>query len=184
MNLKSKIVLRALQPELIADINRTNEPFTLFGRVVPQLQNGKWTYEELLFDESKETRFPDDRLNWDDYIDQENKALFLAYDGQACVGQIRIVRDWTRYGYIENIATVQAYRGRGVGKLLLDQAEAWAMDRQLLGLSLEAQDDNLAACRFYAKHGFMLGGADTLKQAGNPNIDTTLYWYRLFSQQC
>ncbi|AZN43905.1 GNAT family N-acetyltransferase [Paenibacillus albus] len=172
--------MRALQPEWIKDINVTNEPFNLFGRVVPQFQNGSWSYEEILFDESRETCFPEDRLNWNDYIGQENKALFLAYDGQACVGQIRLIRDWTRFGYIENIATIQAYRRSGVGKMLLDQAEAWAKDKQLIGLSLEAQDDNLAACRFYAKHGFVLGGVDTLKQSGNANIDATLYWYKIF----
>lgn len=47
-------------------------------------------------------------------------------------------------------------------------------------MSLETQDDNLGACRFYVKQGFILGGVDTLKQSYNPNIETTLYWYKLF----
>ncbi|SDT40946.1 Ribosomal protein S18 acetylase RimI [Paenibacillaceae bacterium GAS479] len=181
MNLKPTIVLKPLSSELIEDIRVTNEPFTLIGRIVPQLQNGKWSYEEQLFDEPKVIRFPDDQLNWEDYIDQEDKALFLAYIGSTCIGQIRVVRDWTRFGYIENIATTREYRRTGVSKLLLERAEAWAKEKKLVGLSLEAQDDNLVACRFYAKHGFVLGGADLLKHTGSV-IDTALYWYKMFDE--
>ena len=64
--------------------------------------------------------------------------------------------------------------------MLLNKAEEWAKQRKLIGMSLEAQDDNLGACRFYMKQGFILGGVDTLKQSYNPTIETTLYWYKLF----
>ena len=133
-----------------------------------------------LFDETKEIRFPDDKLDWGQYINREDKALFLAYMNNTCIGQIRIMKDSNRFCYIENIATKKDYRGSGVGKLLLNKAEDWAKQRELIGMSLEAQDDNLAACRFYVKQGFILGGVDTLKQSYNPNIETTLYWYKLF----
>ena len=97
-----------------------------------------------------------------------------------CIGQIRIIKDWNCFCYIENIATKKEYRGNGIGKLLLKKAEEWAKQRKLIGMSLEVQDDNLGACRFYVKQGFILGGVDTLKQSYNPNIETTLYWYKLF----
>lgn len=106
--------------------------------------------------------------------------MFLAYMNNTCIGQIRIIKDWNRFCYIENIATKKEYRGNGIGKLLLNKAEEWAKQRKLIGMSLEAQDDNLGACRFYVKQGFILGGVDTLKQSYNPNIETTLYWYKLF----
>ena len=64
--------------------------------------------------------------------------------------------------------------------MLLKVAETWAQDKSLIGLSLEAQNDNVIACRFYEKEGFVLGGADTMKQHANPNIDITLYWYKVF----
>ena len=38
---------------------------------------------------------------------------------------------------------------------------------------LDAQSEQL-------KQGFLLGGVDTLKQSYNPNIETTLYWYKFF----
>lgn len=180
MGRESEIIISPLNADLVADIHTTNDYFTLFGKIIPSLQSGQWTYEEVLFDEPKKTRFPDDRLDWNEYINQEDKMLFLAYMNQVCIGQIRIIKDWNRFCYIENIATKKEFRGSGVGTLLLNKAEEWANQKNLVGMSLEAQDDNLGACRFYVKQGFVLGGADTLKQSYTPNIDTTLYWYKLF----
>ncbi|WP_336780992.1 GNAT family N-acetyltransferase [Paenibacillus illinoisensis] len=180
MDRESTIIISPLNYDLIEDINKTNDSFVIYGRVVPSLQSGRWSYTEELYDEARETRFPDDNLDWSQYINREEQALFLAYMNNTCIGQIRIIKDWNRLCYIENIATKKDYRGSGVGKLLLHKAEAWAKQRKLIGMSLEAQDDNLGACRFYVKQGFILGGADTLKQSYNPNIETTLYWYKLF----
>ncbi len=180
MGSESEVIISPLSNDLIEDINTTNDYFELYGRVVPSLQSGKWSYEEVLFDETREIRFPDDKLDWSEYINQEDKALFLAYLNHTCIGQIRIIKDWNRFCYIENIAIKKDYRGSGVGKLLLSKAEEWAKQRELIGMSLEAQDDNLGACRFYVKQGFILGGVDTLNQSYNSNIGTTLYWYKLF----
>ncbi|MBF0708630.1 GNAT family N-acetyltransferase [Alkalihalobacillus hwajinpoensis] len=177
---ESKIIILPLNNALIKDINKTNDYFKLFGRVVPSLQSGKWSYKVVLFNETRETRFPDDKLDWSQYINREDKTLLLAYMNNICIGQIRIIKEWNRFCYIENIATKKDYRNSGVGKLLLNKAEEWAKERKLIGMSLEAQDDNLGACRFYVKQGFILGGVDTLKQSYNPNIETTLYWYKLF----
>lgn len=180
MGNENHIMITPLTKDLVEDINMTNDYFTLYGKVVPSLQSGKWSYTEVLFDKTRETRFPDDKLEWSQYINQEDKALFLAYINNVCIGQIRIIKDWNRFCYIENIATKKDYRGSGVGTLLLNKAEEWAKQRNLIGMSLEAQDDNLGACRFYVKQGFILGGVDTLKQSYNSDIETTLYWYKLF----
>ncbi|MEJ8305752.1 GNAT family N-acetyltransferase [Saccharibacillus sacchari] len=166
--------------EHIPYVNDMNETFPIFGRLVPSFQDGVWTHTEEMFDKKSFICFPEDRLEWESYIDSDEKAIFLAFYGAECIGQIRLVRDWTRYAYIENIAVRGSHRGRGVSVLLMKWAEKWAREQELLGLSLEAQDDNLAACRFYLKQGMVLGGADTLKQAFNPEIGTTLYFYKRF----
>ncbi|MFS3929133.1 GNAT family N-acetyltransferase [Priestia flexa] len=180
MGNESKLIISSLNNELIDDINMTNDFFELYGRVVPSLQSGRWSYKEVFFNKTRKTRFPDDKLDWSQYINQEDKALFLVYMNNTCIGQIRIIKDWNRFCYIESISTKKEYRGSGVGTLLLNKAEEWAKQRQLIGMSLETQDDNLGACRFYVKQGFTLGGVDTLKQSYNPNIETTLYWYKVF----
>ncbi|WP_260984435.1 hypothetical protein [Paenibacillus xylanexedens] len=77
MHSESEIMISPLNADLIEDIHTTNDYFTLFGKIIPSLQSGQWTYEEVLFDEPKETRFPDDRLDWNEYINQEDKMLFL-----------------------------------------------------------------------------------------------------------
>ena len=172
--------IRPLQPADIKDINKTNEPFTIFGKLVPSFIDGIWTYKEQLFETSHNIQFPDDHLNWDAYINSDQKIVYLAYNDKACVGQIRIVKDWNKYGYIENIAVCKAYRKSGIGEKLFKKAEEWAKTHNLLGLSLEAQDDNLAACRFYIKQGMTLGGVDTMKHHFNPHIEKALYWYKPF----
>lgn len=166
--------------EHVPYVNDMNETFPIFGRLVPSFREGVWTHEEEKFDKTSFTRFPDDRLDWESYANSGEKAIFLAFHGAKCVGQIRLVQDWTRYAYIENIAVRGSHRGRGISDMLMKRAEVWAREQELLGLSLEAQDDNLAACRFYLKQGMILGGVDTLKQAFNPEIGATLYFYKIF----
>ncbi|WP_214811505.1 GNAT family N-acetyltransferase [Exiguobacterium sp. s127] len=182
MNQSKKIVIRPLTEQSITIINDTNESFPIIGKVLPRFSDGIWSYEEQLYDTLSEIRFPDDTLDWSTYIDSSEKIVLLAFHENECIGQIRLVKDWNRLAYIENIAVRSSFRKNGVGHLLLEAAETWAKEQSLIGLSLEAQNDNLIACRFYAKEGFVLGGVDTLKQSANPEIDITLYWYKLFEK--
>jgi len=133
-----------------------------------------------LYAEAQNTRFPDDRLDWDEYAANEEKMIYFAWLDEKPVGQIRVRKDWTQYAYIENIAVCRTHRKLGIGALLLAQAEAWARTKRLRGLSLEAQHDNLAACRFYAAQGMTLGGIDIGKYAFHPHIEIALYWYKVF----
>jgi streptothricin acetyltransferase len=180
MKTVEEIKIKALKPEFIAYLNETNEAFPIIGKIVPSFSDGKWVYEEELYEKKAEIKFPDDLLDWNEYVDSDKKAVFLAFHENDCVGQIRLVKDWNRFAYIENIAVRKDFRKSGIGRMLLGAAESWAKEQGLVGLSLEAQNDNVIACRFYAREGFELGGADTLKQHANPNIDITLYWYKIF----
>lgn len=179
----SLIQIIALDEARIHIVNDANDPFPIIGRIMPSYMDGKWTYiEELLDEEVTEITFPDDQLDWKQYIEHDNRIVFLAMDADECVGQIRLVKDWNRFAYIENIAVRQTHRKRGIGKLLLETAEQWAKEKRLIGLSLEAQNDNLIACRFYRKEGFQLGGVDSIKQYANPQIELTLYWYKILKE--
>ncbi|UOQ44871.1 GNAT family N-acetyltransferase [Halobacillus salinarum] len=178
--MQEQIKIVPLTNDLIKDVNAVNDPFPIFGKIVPSFHHGSWSTEEVLFAEPEETSFPDDHLDWESYIDRDEKALFLAYLHDECIGQLRIIKDFTRFCYIENIAVKKEVRKHGVGALLLKKAEEWARGHQLIGLSLETQDDNLAACRFYMKHGFQLGGMDLYRHLHNPHIDKALFWYKPF----
>ncbi|MDL5376188.1 GNAT family N-acetyltransferase [Exiguobacterium mexicanum] len=174
------ISIKALDEYSISVVNEANNAFPVIGKIIPSFCDGVWMYEEQLYEKAHETSFPDDSLDWHEYINSEDKQVFLAFDETTCIGQIRVVKDWNRFAYIENIAVRGSYRNSGLGHLLIEAAQTWAKKQSLLGLSLEAQNDNVIACRFYVKEGFALGGVDTLKQTGNPNIDMTLYWYKIF----
>lgn len=182
MKKNAEITIQPLTEQSITIINDTNESFPIIGKILPSFSNGVWSYEEELYDTPTEIRFPDDKLDWFAYIDSSEKIVLLAFHEDGCIGQIRLVKDWNRFAYIENIAVRSNFRKTGVGHLLLEAAETWAKEQSLIGLSLEAQNDNLIACRFYVKEGFVLGGVDTLKQSANPRIDLTLYWYKIFPE--
>jgi len=177
-----KIIIQPLKKHLVTIVNTTNDSFPIIGKILPIFSNGVWSYEEELYETPSEIRFPDDKLDWSAYVDSNEKVVLLAFHEDAFIGQIRLVKDWNRFAYIENIAVKKDFRKSGVGHLLLEAAETWAKEQSLIGLSLEAQNDNLIACRFYVKEGFVLGGVDTLKQSANSNIDLTLYWYKLFEK--
>ena len=182
MKREKEVLIASLTNHFINIVNNANDSFPIIGKILPSFSNGVWSYEEELYDTPSEIRFPDDKLDWSAYIDSSEKIVLLAFHEDACIGQVRLVKDWNRFAYIENIAVKKDFRKSGVAHLLLEAAETWAKEQSLIGLSLEAQNDNLIACRFYVKEGFVLGGVDTLKQSANSNIDLTLYWYKLFEK--
>jgi GNAT superfamily N-acetyltransferase len=57
-------------------------------------------------------------------------------------------------------------RRQGVGSRLIGAVEAWARRRDCGQLKVETQNINLPACRFYARHGFMLRGSAALPTLG------------------
>ena len=63
----------------------------------------------------------------------------------------------------------------------MDTAAAWSRERGLHGVSLETQDWNLLACRFYLKYGFRLGGIDRFAYDADAPYrgETALYFYLL-----
>lgn len=171
----------ALNAQNLADWDKANTPFDLTGEIQPSLENGQWRIEETLFAQAKQTKFPAEQPD-ESYLTDPHKQLYFAYLDGAVVGQIRMYQNWNKFCYIENLAIKNGYRHNGIGHQLFSAAETWAHDQHLLGLQLEAQNDNLNACRFYQKQGMQLGGVDTLFYYGNPNINVALQWYKLFEK--
>lgn len=60
----------------------------------------------------------------------------------------------------------------------MDSAVAWCREKGQGAVSLETQNNNLQACRFYIKYGFELCGINTKKYALSEYKDeTALYFY-------
>jgi ribosomal protein S18 acetylase RimI-like enzyme len=61
------------------------------------------------------------------------------------------------------------------------EAIDWAKTKLLAGIMLETQNNNVAACRFYERCGFKLGGFDRYLYKGisKNTEEIALYWYLL-----
>jgi len=165
----------------IADINKPNQEFTVFGRIVPIFDGKSWSFTEVLLHKPYEFRFPDDDIDYAEYINNPNKNIFFIYVDNICAGQIRIRSNWNSFCYVEDIAVESKMRNKGLAKLLFDAAEHWDRGYGLKGFMLEAQDFNLGACRMYYKYGFIIGSVDNMLYYNTKNKgDLALYWYKVF----
>lgn len=170
-----------LSQENWKDLNRANQPFEIVGRLKPALRDGRWSWDEELFPTTHTKTYENES---DDFfarhMDRPDKAVYLAYAGGECVGQLVLRKAWNGYAFIEDICVAQSARGQGVGTALIQKAQEWAESRGLTGLALETQDNNLLACRFYIRQGFQIGGVNTLFYRNFHNPETAVFWYLLF----
>ena len=171
-----EITLKSLK-----DINKSNQPFDIIGKIISVFIDGTWSFSECLYDNSYEKIYLDDEEQWEDYIGNPDKTVFFYYDSNECAGQIRLKKNWNKYAFIEDIAVSKNYRKNGVGTKLIEKAIEWAKSKNLPGLMLETQDNNLSACRFYNKLGFQIGAVDTMLYANFDNADEkAVFWYMKF----
>lgn len=163
-----------------SDYKLQNDGFMVMGKLVVKFDGDDWTYTEQLLDNAYYKSYENDVVD-ESYINNPNKVVFFFYDRDQCVGQLKLSKNWNGYGLIEDIGIVTDFRQKGIGSLLLKKAIEWAKEHQLIGLTLETQDVNVQACRFYAKNGFVIGAVDTKLYA---NFDTknekAILWYYLF----
>ncbi|MCL2160142.1 MAG: GNAT family N-acetyltransferase [Oscillospiraceae bacterium] len=160
-----------------------SEPFQIIGRLIPQYKNGVWSTAEEIFDVPYEKKYSDDDISYinNDFINNEDTAIFLYFCDNIYAGHIYMWKGWNKDCYIENIDIRKDFRHQGIGTKLIEQAVLWAKGRDLKGIRLETQDMNLIACRFYQKCGFVLGAVDNLlyRNLENEN-EKALFWYLLF----
>lgn len=172
--METKIITK----EFSSDIRLKNEPFPLFGRMIPSCENGIWSYREQLFapEDIQQDCFPDENYDFDK---MSGEYTFVgAYEGEKCIG-LAIMKDaWYRYMYLYDLKVCSAYRKQGVGAVLIEKSLEIAHQRNYNGIYTIAQDNNLAACRFYLKQGFEIGGFNNRVYRGTSqegNADILLY---------
>jgi GNAT superfamily N-acetyltransferase len=156
------------------DCNLPNEPFTLWGRMVPSLKDGTWQYAIQEFENGEEMCFPDCPY------DPKDGGIYLgAYEDGACVGVAVLRRGWFRYLYLEDLKVKRSQRGKGIGTDLISAAMKEAAREGLLGVYTVAQDNNLSACLFYLKNRFEIGGFDNRAYRGtSQEHKADIYFYR------
>jgi GNAT superfamily N-acetyltransferase len=83
---------------------------------------------------------------------EEKPLVILAKDeAGALIGGLHGVTHW-RWLYVRRLWVTEAWRGQGLGRRLLNEAEAQARSRNCVGLYLDTFDE--AAEKFYRQSGF------------------------------
>jgi GNAT superfamily N-acetyltransferase len=72
-------------------------------------------------------------------------------------GRLMVVAMWT----------APAWRGRGIGRRILDEVVAWGLTQDL-SVDLWVEDRNVAARTFYERYGFVADGATAPLRDGSP----------------
>lgn len=158
--------IRIIDESAKADIRLKNEPFPLYGRMVPTYRDERWSYEIRRFPDSEisEMCFPDEDYDFDAL--KKNTVFVGAYDGGKCVGLAVLQDSMFRYLYLYDLKVCGQYRRQGVGRALLEKSKEIALSRGYRGIYTIGQDNNLNACLFYIKSGFEIGGFDNRVYTG------------------
>jgi ribosomal protein S18 acetylase RimI-like enzyme len=94
-------------------------------------------------------------------LDWPGSTLLVAREGGATVGTIMVGYDGHR-GWIYYLAVVPARRRTGIGRALVEAAQAWLAERGCPKIQLMVRDDNAAAIAFYRALGLDVQGVVTL----------------------
>ena len=168
------IEIKIIDAQHKSDINIPNEPFQMFGKVIPIYNGEKWTYElhRCAQESISEMCFPDE--NYD--FDSMNDSIFIgAYEDEKCVGLVILQPGFFKYMYLYDLKVSKEYRGKHIGEKLIEFAKEVAAQHGFCGLYTQGLDNNPGACLFYLHTGFYIGGLDTniykhTKQEGKADI--------------
>lgn len=155
------IKIKIIGKEKQKDIQLPNEPFALFGRMLPTYVNEKWSYEIAYLPEKDMSTmcFPDENYDYEKLA--QNSVFIGAYEEEKCIGLGILQHSWHKYMYLYDLKVNENYRQQKVGHQLIKKAQEVASEKGYLGLYTQGQDNNLGACLFYLHEGFYIGGLDT-----------------------
>jgi len=154
------LTIKRIDAENKKDIGIPNDPFTLFGRIVPSYDGMKWDYflDRFAPEQVSEMKFPDENYDFDAMQD----SIFLgAYVEDRCVGLAILQPGIFQYMYLYDLKVSAKYRRMDIGKQLIEHSKAIARELGYSGLYLQCQNNNAGAFLFYLKAGFYIGGLDT-----------------------
>lgn len=168
-----KVKYKEITIESKEDVRLPNEVFDIFGKIHVNRMNGEWTYEFEMFDEVETMLFPDE--NYDIEQIENNGFAIGAYHNDKCIGIAIYEFCWNKYIYLSDLKVNQEFRKKGVAAELIKEGQKVADAKGYKGIYTVGQDNNLAACKFYLKQGFEIGGLNTrvyghTKQQGKSDI--------------
>jgi len=124
-------------------------------------------------------------LSWPDRFDVSGWGFFVARDGETIVGgavgisdepEIRILEGRKDLACLWDVRVAPEWRGKGIGSALLARVADWSHARGCRYLKIETQNNNVAACRFYASRGCRLDGYSVHAYTEFPD-EVMMLWY-------
>lgn len=173
-----ELMIADLNPENARHVNACDGTFHIEARLALYVEGDVIRYKVVKTTPARK-QYLKDEIDVPAYMGNPDQTIFLATIDGKIAGQIILRRNWNRYAFVEDIAVDIKFRRQGVGRALILQAKQWARERNLTGLMLETQNNNVGACRFYESCGFKLGGLDRyLYQGIDPQTEEiALFWY-------
>ncbi|MDA1544143.1 MULTISPECIES: streptothricin N-acetyltransferase SatA [Bacillus] len=179
------LLIRKLEKNDVGNFPEIDDSFIVNARLILSLSKVnrriEYTVEDVPRYEKSylQNQYDNEALAYNDYINKPNQVIYIALLHNQIIGFIVLKKNWNHYAYIEDITVDKKYRTLGVGKRLVDQAKKWAKEGNMPGIMLETQNNNVAACKFYEKCGFVIGGFDFLIYKGldMTNDEVAMYWY-------
>ena len=176
-----KITIREIDKDTIQHVKKCGNSFEVKSKLVLHAENGNMSY--TVVDVPPYTKqYGEEEFDINAYLSNPDRVIFLAYLDDELAGQIRVLKYWNAYAYIDDIAVDSKHRRQGIGRALLERAIEWAKSKGYPGIMLETQNNNVAGCKLYESCGFELRGFDTHLYKGlNPSTDEiALYWYLIY----
>lgn len=161
-------------------IDNFDRKFTIKEKIALSMENGELNYSVVSVTPYEKEIPVDEVEDIDSFIDNDEKIIFLAFVNDQPAGQIKMIKWWNGYAYIDDLIIAPQYRGMGVGKSLIAEAVRWSKEKRFPGIMLETQDDNVAACSLYQTCGFVLGGFDAYTFKNIKPNEIALFWYLVF----
>ena len=100
---------------------------------------------------------------FDEILGNPDKMLYVAECDNEIVGVLLIairtnptdpIFKSRRYAYIDEVAVVERWRGKGVGQALMIRAHEWAQKRGAKEVELRVWETNVRAIAFYERLGY------------------------------
>lgn len=175
------LIIQPADATTLHRINQCDNAFRVETALVLESKNNQICYTTVPV-EPYLKRYPPEEVDYLTYLDREDRVIFFASLEGQLAGQIILRKYWNGFAYIDDITVDARFRRMGIGTALLAQAVNWAKSKNLPGIMLETQNNNLAACKLYERFGFQLAGFDRLlyKAIEPATEEIALYWYLLF----
>ncbi len=110
--------------------------------------------EEVVFVEEATFSIPWTKADFEREVKENGMAIyFVAVDGEKVVGYAGMWHVVTE-GHITNVAVLHEYRRQGIGDMFMKELIDVALEREMIGITLEVRIHNSSAQKMYAKYGF------------------------------